>query len=122
MLFAQKFTPDVIGEKPRPLPIDAEKFRLGFLYEELEEYERAIDEGDLAKQFDALLDLVYVAVGNAIIQGFPWQEGWDLVQAANMAKVRAERADESKRGSTYDVVKPSGWTPPDIEGLLREKS
>jgi predicted HAD superfamily Cof-like phosphohydrolase len=120
--FTEKFTPDVIGTEPRPLPKDTEEFRLKFIYEELEEYERAIDEGDLAKQFDALLDLTYVIVGNAIIQGFPWHEGWDLVQAANMAKQRAQRADESKRGTTYDVIKGPGWTAPDIEGLLAKKS
>jgi hypothetical protein len=35
-----------------------------------------------------------------------------------MAKVRAERAEQSERGGTWDVVKPDGWTPPDIEGIL----
>jgi predicted HAD superfamily Cof-like phosphohydrolase len=118
----EKFTPDVIGTTPRPLPPEVEEFRLKFVYEELEEYERAIDEGDLAKQFDALLDAVYVLVGNAIIQGLPWHAGWDEVQRSNMSKKRAERADESKRGTTYDVVKPPGWQAPALEELLSKKS
>jgi hypothetical protein len=48
----------------------------------------------------------------------PWQEGWDLVQAANMAKERATSAEQSTRLSAFDVIKPPGWTPPDIEGLI----
>lgn len=72
--------------------------------------------------FDALIDLVYVALGTAHILGYPWQEGWDLVQKANMAKVRAKPdGSDSLRHSSFDVVKPEGWTAPDIAGLLRQR-
>ena len=96
------------------------QFRADFLQEEVDEFVEGLNEGDHAKMFDALLDLVYVALGTAHLQGYPWQEGWDLVQQANMAKVRAAKdGSDSKRGSSFDVVKPEGWTAPDIEGLLR---
>lgn len=39
-------------------------------------------------------------------------EAWKRVQAANMAKVRASSAAESKHGSTQDIIKPAGWTAP----------
>ncbi len=99
---------------------EVQGFRQNFMYEELEEYREAIEAGDLAKAFDALLDLVYVAIGTAYLHGFPWNEGWNLVQAANMAKVRAQAVTDSKRGSAYDVVKPAGWKPPQIERLVFE--
>jgi hypothetical protein len=35
-----------------------------------------------------------------------------------MKKVRALRAVDSQRGSTYDVVKPSGWVAPDLSDLV----
>jgi predicted HAD superfamily Cof-like phosphohydrolase len=78
------------------------------------------NEVDHAGMFDALIDEVYVAMGTAHLLGYPWQVGWNAVQTANMQKVRAAKdGSDSKRGSSFDVVKPEGWTAPDIETLLR---
>lgn len=99
---------------PRQLPEDLAKFRLGFLLEEIAEYSAALEAGDLEAQHDALIDLVYVALGTALISGFDFDTGWDRVQAANMAKERAlPDGSNSTRFSKYDVVKPKGWSPPD---------
>lgn len=51
-----------------------------------------------------------------------WQfnEAWKRVHAANMAKVRAASAAESKHGSAQDIVKPAGWTAPDHRNLFQE--
>lgn len=106
---------------PRDLPMEVIRFRSKFMQEELDEFNLAAIDGNHAGMFDALIDLVYVACGTAHFLGYPWQEGWDLVQAANMAKVRAASAEQSKRGSAFDVVKPEGWQAPDIEGLLESK-
>lgn len=103
---------------PHLLPDDLYAFRYGFLAEELQEFKDAHLAGDLAGAFDALLDLVYVALGTAHLMELPWQEGWDAVQDANMAKERATSAEQSTRLSAFDVIKPPGWTPPDIEGIL----
>lgn len=104
---------------PREFNEDLLGFRLKFLREEVDEFEEGFYEEDHAKMFDALLDLVYVAMGTSHLQGYPWQEGWYLVQQANMAKVRAQAdGSDSKRGSPFDVVKPPGWVPPDIENIL----
>lgn len=104
--------------EPHLLDDETYEFRLKFLNEELNEYASAHEERDLAKAADALIDLVYVAMGTAHMMGLPWQELWNEVQRANMAKRRAGNAAESKRGSTLDVIKPPGWTPPNIEGIL----
>ena len=95
------------------------EFRIKFLQEEFDEFVDAVEIGDRVKAFDALIDLVYVAMGTAYVCRFPWLLGWDVVQAANIAKTRVEHASESKRGSGYDVVKPEGWISPDRElGLI----
>jgi predicted HAD superfamily Cof-like phosphohydrolase len=123
-------------------------FRVKFMLEELDEFCKATgvtfttagsggeDEVDLglleinidssksidhAEAFDALIDLVYVAMGTAHFMGYPWRLGWRLVQRANMSKVRAQKdASDSKRGSSFDVVKPPGWKAPDIRSLLND--
>lgn len=120
-IFHEKFGLDntTIGA-PGPRGVEEEliNFRVKFMKEEVEEFEQAWDEGNEAEMFDALLDLVYVAMGTAHLLGYPWHEGWTKVQEANMKKVRATSAAESKRGSSYDVVKPEGWTAPDINAVL----
>lgn len=47
-----------------------------------------------------------------------WNKLWDDVQRANMSKERALKASDSKRGSTWDVVKPKGWIPPRTEEIV----
>lgn len=153
---------------PRPLPPDLLRFRLGFLIEELKEYADAVgyvlrtdlevsypevpNQQDLEKAFDSLVDLVYVALGTAHVHRFPWDEGWNEVQRANMGKERCginhryqqglnedrcckviddadadgmggvpcgePRAKHSMRGSAHDIIKPAGWTPPNIARVL----
>lgn len=106
---------------PRQLDEEATKFRVGFMQEELDEYRAAVYAGDLAGQFDALIDLVYVALGTAYLQGFPFGDGWKEVHRANMSKVRAKDVGESKRSSTLDVVKPANFVPPDIDAIVQRR-
>jgi predicted HAD superfamily Cof-like phosphohydrolase len=116
---------------PRILPDDLRKFRVKFMQEELDEYNKAdcssieVD-GEFIEltpqeqreaELDALVDLVYVALGTAYLQGFNFAEAWRRVHTANMAKVRAERPEDSKRGSGFDVIKPEGWTAPNHSDL-----
>lgn len=90
-------------------------FRVRFMKEELDEFVEAVMLNDSVKAFDALIDLVYVAMGTAYLCQFPWHEGWDAVQAANLTKRRVMCESESKRGSAYDIVKPEGWVSPELE-------
>lgn len=103
---------------PRLVTRETMEYRIKFLQEELDELTKASAESNHPEMFDALLDIVYVAMGTAHLLGYPWEQGWDRVQAANMQKVRAKDASESKRGNALDVVKPEGWQPPDHSTLL----
>jgi predicted HAD superfamily Cof-like phosphohydrolase len=120
--FHRKFDLHTSDAEPGPVEITSDliEFRTKFMQEELDEFKDAVAFADHPAIFDALLDLVYVAMGTAHLFGYPWQEGWDEVQRANMEKLRATTAEQSLRGSTWDVVKGPDWTPPDIAGVLRE--
>lgn len=127
--FHRKFNVPV-ADAPKLLGKDALDFRIRFMHEELTEFVESADEDDLAGMADALIDLVYVAMGTAAWMGLPWQEMWDEVQRANMSKVSAADLAEQTGVSlttlgarnSYDVRKPNGWTAPDIEGALRRAS
>jgi predicted HAD superfamily Cof-like phosphohydrolase len=105
---------------------DDHLFRLNFLREELIEYEEALDrlnygsEDSQTDMLDALVDLVYVAMGTAYIYGWDFEEAFRRVHEANMQKIRAQSANESKRGSSLDIVKPAGWKPPVLNDLVKE--
>lgn len=114
--FHYRFDRLYLGES-RLLPEDLFDFKLGHLREELEEYEEKHRAGDIEGSFDALIDLVYVAMGAALDHGFPWAEGWRRVHRANMQKERCLREGDSTRGSTYDIIKPEGWQPASLEDL-----
>lgn len=90
------------------------EFRMKFMKEEVQEFEDAVNANDLVKAFDAIIDMVYVALGTAVIMNVPFSKGWDIVHSANMTKMRARHSGESKRGSKFDVIKPPNWIPPDI--------
>jgi predicted HAD superfamily Cof-like phosphohydrolase len=95
-----------------------QQFRRNFLQEELDEYVIAVAQENLEEQIDALLDLVYIAVGTLDIMGVHGQAHWDEIQRANMSKIRANDASQSKRGSSLDVIKPEGWKGPDHQKIL----
>ena len=96
--------------------LQAQNFRIKFIEEELEELKEALASNDKVKLFDALLDLDFVVKGAALFAGISpeqWNLGHDAVFTANMAKIRVAKESESKRGSSFDVVKPEGWQGPE---------
>lgn len=91
--------------------------RIAFMTEELEEFKAAADIQDLAGQADALIDLVYVAKGTAIMLGLPWEDLWQDVQRANMSK----ELRDANHGIAHKlgVYKPEGWLGPLTNEVLR---
>lgn len=131
----------LIGAHPQQLTKQKLKERLEFLFEEFTEFVTGcgfciaiekrdgrladsdymvtfdeIGDQDISEQADALIDLVYVAMGTAVMMGLPWQQLWDDVHRANMGKVRGI----SHRGHAYDCIKPQGWVGPKTMEILLE--
>lgn len=119
--FHQKFGLGYSGT-PRHLSTEEAEFRSQFHFEEAGEFLEGVVELDKAKQLDALVDLVYVALGTAYRMGLPFDKAWDRVHAANMSKQMAANSSESKRGFHLDVVKPEGWAPPVLDDLVEARA
>ena len=104
------------------IPDDNElvNFRTSFLMEELAEYTNAITKKDAAGALDALVDIVYIALGTAWLFNLPFAKAWTEVQKANMSKIRA-KDKTGKRGTSFDVVKPKDWKAPNIERIIEEE-
>lgn len=113
--FHHKF--DILNNGKTPTMLTKRKLqeRIECMQEELDEFKAAVESQDFPEQADALIDLVYFAKGTAVMMGLPWEELWDDVQRANMAKVRGV----GKRGHAVDMVKPEGWRKPDGALILK---
>lgn len=68
----------------------------------------------LPKSADALIDEIYVNVGTLLAMGIDFWPLWEAVQRANMAKVGGPIVNGK-------VSKPAGWSPPDIDALLKDQ-
>jgi len=66
---------------------------------------------NLPASADGAIDLIYVLIGSLLAMGIDMWPLWDEVQRANMAKLGGPVVDGK-------LMKPEGWQPPDIEGLL----
>ena len=104
-----------IGEKPE-LPDGNERdLRYNLLKEEFEEYEAAESTDNLVEIADALADIIYIACGTAVSYGIPLDKVFAEVHRSNMAKLVDGKPIYREDGK---VMKPEGWTPPDVEGVL----
>lgn len=88
--------------------------RVKMMQEELFELADAITERDKVGIVDALVDLVYFAVGTADLLKIDFDAHWDAVQKANMAKVRGTKASRPDTGG-FDCIKPEGWVGPEAK-------
>lgn len=121
LLDTKRFADKVVGlpipPKPELLGADRLAWANSAMQEELQEFNDAHVGGNVVEAADALIDLVYFALGRLYEMGVPPVAVWDAVQAANMGK---ERGELSKRPGAkgFDAVKPAGWTAPDHSWLL----
>jgi predicted HAD superfamily Cof-like phosphohydrolase len=91
------------------------QLRVSLIQEEAGEFAAAVAAGDLVETVDALCDLLYVTYGAAVDLGVDLEPFFAEVHRSNMAKVGGTRRADGK------WLKPAGWTPPDIAGLLRRR-
>lgn len=110
-----------VGDLAAPAIPDKEtcKLRLRLIDEELAELSDALlGCRDLTEAADAIADLLYVAFGTAVTLGIDIGAVWDAVHLSNMAKFPG---GVIRRRVDGKILKPEGWTPPDIAGVLRDQ-
>jgi predicted HAD superfamily Cof-like phosphohydrolase len=92
------------------------------MYSELIEEERkemmdARLANDEVEEFDAVLDTIVVLIGYGLSRGWPMNDGWAEVMRSNMAKIDP-RTGAVRRREDGKILKPEGWTPPDLASIL----
>lgn len=107
----------VVGEARDNMHPEEWNLRHVRLADEADEYAQAVEEEDDEQALDALVDIVYIALGTAYRRGWDFAEAWRRVHTANMSKMRGE-PNNSKYGSGFDIVKPKGWQSPDHTDLV----
>ena len=93
------------------------KMYLNLIDEEHSELQEAVAADDLTEQLDALIDILVVTIGAIHSAGFDGEGAWKEVMATNFAKIDHETGRVRKR-EDGKVLKPVGWTPPDLKGYL----
>lgn len=101
-----------IGSRPARLADDRRELRISLIREEALELLNAMAFDNLVEIADGMADLIYVVIGAAIEYGIDLPAVWAEVQRTNMAKAGGPVRADGKR------LKPAGWTPPDIAGVL----
>lgn len=117
-----KFNKEIIGiEQPiKATNLTRERllFALTAMYEELYEFTVACNSNNVGEALDAIIDLIYFAIGRAYEMGITpaqFRQCWNLVQNKNMAKKRGTK----NRGTDLDASKPEGWEAADLREIIK---
>ncbi len=76
-----------LGDEPQLIPEDRAALRVKLIQEELDEYEKALSEGNLVEAADALGDLLVVVYGSMGEHGFDDEIIRDAIHESNMSKL-----------------------------------
>jgi predicted HAD superfamily Cof-like phosphohydrolase len=92
----------------------------GLIAEEMQELAVALADADDVEALDALIDILVVTIGAIHSMGADAEGAWKEVMKTNFAKIDHETGKVRKR-EDGKVLKPQGWTPPDLKGYLEKK-
>jgi predicted HAD superfamily Cof-like phosphohydrolase len=84
--------------------------------EEFEELMEGLDNKDIVEIADACADLKWVIEGLEHTLNIPQQKVWDEVARSNLQKIGQD--GKVMKRNDGKVMKPEGWTPPDIETIF----
>lgn len=121
LLDVSRFNKQVTGlpmpDQPKTLGVRRARWAETAMLEEVQEFMDATAEGNVPDAADALVDLVYFALGRLAEMGVPAKAVFDDVQRANMEK---QQGTLSKRPGSlgHDAVKPANWKAPNHEWLV----
>ncbi len=89
--------------------------------EEVKELKDAIAACDPVEIVDALEDIVVVTIGAMHSMGADGEGAWKEVMRTNFAKIDKETGKVRKR-EDGKVLKPVGWSPPDLKQFVTKGS
>ena len=96
---------------------NVEQYKLyhSLIQEEVQELEDSRTRED---DVDALIDILVVTIGALHSIGVDAEGAWNEVMRTNFAKIDPETGKVRKR-EDGKVLKPEGWTPPNLEPFTR---
>lgn len=107
----QKAFGGLCNESPTLIPRENWLLRLNLSQEEIDEYKDACEDEDIVEVFDAVLDRLFLAFGDAVEHGFQkiLEKGFDEVMRSNMSKLD-ENGNAIINGlkGIYDETRPLG--------------
>jgi predicted HAD superfamily Cof-like phosphohydrolase len=100
---------------------NVEQFNLytKLIEEEFKELKVAVDNVDRVETLDALVDIIVVTIGALHSMGADVEGAWHEVMSTNFAKIDKDTGKVRKR-EDGKVLKPIGWTPPDLDQFIRK--
>lgn len=115
--FASKMVLDEVMELMATVhPAEESKRLLKTFIETSRDLEQTPNEEDvLPEQADAMVDILYYIMNAACKKGINIEEVFTRVHEANMAKRDPSTGKFIIRESDGKIMKPPGWTPPDIK-------
>ncbi|GAK42107.1 hypothetical protein TCA2_4599 [Paenibacillus sp. TCA20] len=96
-----------VSELPTFMNAERAAKRMNWVNEEVQEF---LDSKNVVDQADAMIDVIYFAIGTLVELGVKPQELMDIVQNANMSKLWPDGKPHYKEDGK--VMKPEGWEDP----------
>jgi predicted HAD superfamily Cof-like phosphohydrolase len=93
------------------------KLRRSLIGEEYAEYVKAEKSNSIVDIADSLADMMYVIAGAGLEYGIDLDAVMVEIHRSNMSKVNATTGKIVRR-EDGKILKPDGWTPPDVRGVL----
>ena len=98
----------------QPLSSELRDWFVKALTEEIEEFAQAWEADEFVGQVDAILDLIYFAVGRLQQMGLTEVQTMTCFNAIHQANMTKRRGLQAKRGNVEaDAVKPDDWVSPE---------
>ena len=92
----------------------------GLIAEEFTELNTAVAQGNRIEELDALIDILVVTIGAIHSMGADAEGAWKEVMATNFANIDRDTGKVRKR-EDGKVLKPVGWTAPELTPYLSRK-
>ena len=112
-----QFNKEILGIQQRPphgMPKAEQDITLKCLVEEVTEFHTAMQHDKIIDQVDALIDLIYFAVGAMYKIGLTPEQIHACCMAVHNANMAKKKGVNAKRATgAADAVKPKNWVPPE---------
>jgi predicted HAD superfamily Cof-like phosphohydrolase len=102
------------------LDLIREEYKELLVAQGLDDNHNQVGTADPVETLDALIDIIVVTIGAIHSAGYDAEGAWKEVMRTNFAKIDKETGKVRKR-EDGKVLKPVGWTPPDLKPFITKE-